>query len=753
MWQGQKSYLNRNNAFFVSWFIFVLAIYVQTSSPSVSGGDSGELLAAACRFGIPHPPGYPLYTVLARGSMEIGKFFNLKPARASNLLNALISTCTSTMLSVVTHKSMVLYHEIDEIGISLLTSAFFTFQPLVWYNAGISEVFALNNLFSILLVWFALEYFTNQKYLYISAFVCGFGLCNQHTLVLFEIPLILTVLISSRVWNWPLWKVIWTGSCFVLGLVPYVYLYLASRFSTDALFMWGDSSTWTGFLHHLMRKDYGTFDLVTNDNEAALKSTGPWDGAQYVFFMYARSTLFVGMMFFMLGLLVLCYKLFLRKKTKISQNKGLSTVLVSMFLVYTGFFCWRANIGLEHPLYLHIFERFWMQPFLLFLLIAAIGAGYCLSRTRRLPAILKTLVCIAIIMFVVVKQYHVADQSTNYLFEDYGREILRTPHNNTIIMIQGDAILGSVFYLRECENYRRDDNVIPLPPNMMTFYWFPDGPMERHLVEKKIQIPTNKQERRWAPSQNGFTLKDFIHANEARFTIAGAPEIDQDNRDPSWMEAYAPVMLPDNVIYTYVNKSFVPTPDLDFVLLQSQNNQEHNGTMQNIRYHASYSSSPEWAWERMTKALLGTAIHNGFIVPVLVALETKMLVNNMNKIKILEFLQDRLSTILRDFIHADRDLYNVIAPSSPYVFSYTSGNIADMLEILLPDLDPLRQDSLLKIILHWTLVLYGIEHDKQILPPYILKTLRLRQVWMERAIKDAYYGFNNNTATLSVLPQ
>ncbi|MFP8875042.1 MAG: DUF2723 domain-containing protein, partial [Myxococcota bacterium] len=38
-----------------------MALYGATLAPSVPGGDSGELIAAAYRGGIPHPPGYPLY--------------------------------------------------------------------------------------------------------------------------------------------------------------------------------------------------------------------------------------------------------------------------------------------------------------------------------------------------------------------------------------------------------------------------------------------------------------------------------------------------------------------------------------------------------------------------------------------------------------------------------------------------------------------------------------------------------------------
>jgi len=45
--------------------VTVLAVYVRTMYRSVPGGDSGELIVAGCTVGIAHPPGYPLFTMLA----------------------------------------------------------------------------------------------------------------------------------------------------------------------------------------------------------------------------------------------------------------------------------------------------------------------------------------------------------------------------------------------------------------------------------------------------------------------------------------------------------------------------------------------------------------------------------------------------------------------------------------------------------------------------------------------------------------
>src|SRR3989339_344463 len=47
-------------------FIFPLSIYILTACPTVYVGDSGEMITAAYYLGIPHPPGYPLFTMFGK---------------------------------------------------------------------------------------------------------------------------------------------------------------------------------------------------------------------------------------------------------------------------------------------------------------------------------------------------------------------------------------------------------------------------------------------------------------------------------------------------------------------------------------------------------------------------------------------------------------------------------------------------------------------------------------------------------------
>ena len=49
-------------------FAVSLAVYSITCARTVTGEDSGELIAAAYTFGVAHPPGYPIWVILAKAA-------------------------------------------------------------------------------------------------------------------------------------------------------------------------------------------------------------------------------------------------------------------------------------------------------------------------------------------------------------------------------------------------------------------------------------------------------------------------------------------------------------------------------------------------------------------------------------------------------------------------------------------------------------------------------------------------------------
>lgn len=98
---------------------------------------------------------------------------------------------------------------------------------------------------------------------FLGAWVCGLALCNQHTIVLYVVPLVLWMLFLQR--HTFLEKpslLVWHGVMFLAGFGFYIYLPAAAVLNPTAG-SWGDVSSVSGFMHHFLRKDYGTFQLFS----------------------------------------------------------------------------------------------------------------------------------------------------------------------------------------------------------------------------------------------------------------------------------------------------------------------------------------------------------------------------------------------------------------------------------------------------------------------------------------------------------
>ena len=76
--------------------VVLLLVYVSTLAPNVTLWDAGEFNAAIASLGIPHPPGTPLYILIARAWSEL--LFFLPQALAVNMLSALATAIACGLL-------------------------------------------------------------------------------------------------------------------------------------------------------------------------------------------------------------------------------------------------------------------------------------------------------------------------------------------------------------------------------------------------------------------------------------------------------------------------------------------------------------------------------------------------------------------------------------------------------------------------------------------------------------------------------
>jgi len=238
----------------------VFTVYSSTRFMGVPGGDSGELMAMACQRGVAHPPGYPLLTIL--GSM----WLDLCPdavgegaAAKLSLLSALMGSCCAALLALSGATCSTWWG-------GLLTGCIYAFSPTVWRFSTQFEVFALNNLFAAALLYLSIGFLRDMHRhrfsAYFGAAICGLGLTNQQTLVLLEGPLIVGMLVASKGTLLQPARFAALTLLFTLGLGPYVYLPLAG--ASPARGSWGSVDNWHGFVRHVTRQEYGSFQVCSS---------------------------------------------------------------------------------------------------------------------------------------------------------------------------------------------------------------------------------------------------------------------------------------------------------------------------------------------------------------------------------------------------------------------------------------------------------------------------------------------------------
>src|SRR2546427_1980586 len=198
----------------------VFLVYLSTLAPSIVGGDTGELITVAYKSGVAHPPGYPLFTMLA-------KLFTFIPfgtiAWRVNLLSAVCDTGAAVIILLAVRR----WTRNEWAG--PLAAGLFAFSPLVWRYAVVAEVFALNNLLIALMIYSAVRYSDGheRKFAYLSAFFFGLGMSNHHTSLFFGFPMMVWTLIEGRASLWKYRELLIIAACFLIGLLPYLYLPLA----------------------------------------------------------------------------------------------------------------------------------------------------------------------------------------------------------------------------------------------------------------------------------------------------------------------------------------------------------------------------------------------------------------------------------------------------------------------------------------------------------------------------------------------
>ena len=435
--------------------ILALLVYLRTMAPTITwrhyGADGGDLIAAVATQGVPHPTGYPTYTLL-------GQLFLLlpwgDPAYRLNLMSAVFAALAVGLLYLILLSTFRLFrHQRLELRDRLVAAAAalaFALSPLFWSQALITEVYTLNAFFIALVVYLALRWMEEPRprTLAAAALACGLGAGN-HVTILFLVPALAFLLVPRRR-HLPAsaGRVFLTALPFLIGLGVYAYLPLAAAHHPPV--NWGDPSSWRGFLWTVSGRLYRDYFLGLPLRHLPARFAA-WAG------LLVRQ---FGWWGFLLGL-VGCWSLW-------ERARGLALFSSALFLGYSAYAVAYDTADSQVNLIPALF---------FFALWLGWGLVYVLAEIRRMTspasrwsrALTLALVLLIPLLSLVIHAPDM-DVSADTEARDYGLAVLDALQPRAILVAETDRHTFTLWYMRYAE--RRRPDVAVFDANLLNLAWY-----------------------------------------------------------------------------------------------------------------------------------------------------------------------------------------------------------------------------------------------------------------------------------------
>lgn len=431
----------------ISIVYFLISCVFQAQG--IYGGDSGDLVTAAVTMGVPHPPGYPLYSALGWFASHIPLF---TPVWRVTLVSSMSHAIALYFIYLFTY-SVIRKHMVAVFATLALAGnylfALYTLTP---------EVFGLHDLFVSVLMYLLYRVMTEKhvRWILISAGMWGLAL-SHHPIIVFLFPAwgyaIYILRLDTRIDVRARLQIIGIG---ILGLLPYLYIPIAAR--GTSVVNWDRAVTFGQFIKLVTRADYGTF------MSSAAAGTEMYQRflsirAYVDFFLLDFS--YIGVVFLVFGVLWMW------------NNKRNFFIAWAFALVSIGpGFYFYASFPLGGRFTLGTYERFMLSSYVMMAPIIGIGAYYAVQKLvgyisgirkkskEQIVAILFTGTLLYPIMISSITIWRFVGLAQDKTAENFAVDILASAPPRSIVLLVHDVVLFTTQYVRYGLNTRPDTIVI-----------------------------------------------------------------------------------------------------------------------------------------------------------------------------------------------------------------------------------------------------------------------------------------------------
>jgi hypothetical protein len=392
-----------------------LAVYLLTIAPDITwsnfSSDGGELITASVTLGIAHPPGYPTYTLL-------GKLFSLLPlgtiAYRFNLFSALAMAVAAAFSTATAFENLRADKTVWPAA--LAAGLAFAFSSLVWSQATVAEVYALNLAVLSIFLWSLL---TKRSSL-LTGFLLGLAITTHLTsLLMLPMGLALTPHDHRRRLTLGI----------IFGLLPLLALPLLGQL--DSPVIWGEPATLKGWWWLVSGQLYSANLSLPESSQAILAHLSQWSAKILNQFTW------IGWLFVIIGIL----------SNQLGKHRTWWLLFsVAMYAVFT--VAYSTNDSILN----------FLPALLLLTLLLAVGLTGTSYWSLLLP-----------LLFLVLNF-----QSQNIRHEQQLRPaveiVMREIPENAILLTPGDQSIFSLWYFQHVEGRRPD--LFLVDANMFAFDWY-----------------------------------------------------------------------------------------------------------------------------------------------------------------------------------------------------------------------------------------------------------------------------------------
>jgi hypothetical protein len=231
---------------------FLFVVYCVTLARGVTYWDAGEFLAAIHSLGIPHPPGTPLFVLLAHAWSAIAA-----PVVGFTIaVNAFSALSTALAFGLVAN---ILWRSTGDPIAAFAGALTAGLMSTVWLNATETEVYACALLGAFVILWCARQYALTleSRWVLVTLYACGLA-WSLHLTALLAVPAALYAFVSAA--KKPRVRDVIIG--LLLSLIGgSVVLFMLLRARHDPAINQGDPATIAALVDVIQRHQYDVAPL------------------------------------------------------------------------------------------------------------------------------------------------------------------------------------------------------------------------------------------------------------------------------------------------------------------------------------------------------------------------------------------------------------------------------------------------------------------------------------------------------------